>query len=73
MIVCPRCGAQLDFETDEIEEGDVLSCFDCDTELEVVSTDPVQLVSSSGETKEADKDEADDHGEKEDDADGDLG
>ena len=60
MIACPRCGAQLDFGADEIEEGDVLSCFDCDTELEVVSADPVQLVSSSGETEEADRDEADD-------------
>lgn len=66
MIVCPLCGAQLDFEADEIEEGDTISCFDCDTELEVVSTDPVQLVSSSGKIEEADRDEAD--GLKKDDA-----
>ena len=59
MIVCPLCDALLDFETDEIEEGDVLSCFDCDRELEVVSTDPIQLVSSSGETEETDRDKAD--------------
>lgn len=66
MIACPLCGAPLDFEADEIEEGDVISCFDCDTELEVVSTDPIQLVSSSGEIEDADKDEAD--GLKEDNA-----
>lgn len=33
----------LDYENDELEEGDAISCFDCDAELEVVGTNPVDL------------------------------
>jgi len=33
----------LDFEEDEVDEGDVVSCDECGSELEVVGTDPLEL------------------------------
>lgn len=43
MAKCPECGALIDLDEDEIEEGEVLTCPDCDVELEVVGIHPVQL------------------------------
>jgi len=43
MPVCPQCDSMLDFEEDEVDEGDVVSCDECGSELEVVGTDPLEL------------------------------
>ena len=43
MPVCPECESALDFDEDEIEEGDVVICDECGTEFEVVATDPLEL------------------------------
>ena len=43
MAKCPECGALIDLDEDEIEEGEVLTCPDCDIELEVVNIHPVEL------------------------------
>jgi alpha-aminoadipate carrier protein LysW len=44
MPTCPECESLLDFEEDEIEEGDVVACDECGTEFEIVSTDPLEMV-----------------------------
>lgn len=43
MAVCPECEATIDVEDDEVEEGQTLDCPECGAELEVVSTNPVEL------------------------------
>ena len=43
MAKCPECGAVLDIDVDEIEEGEILSCPDCAVDLEVVSLHPLEL------------------------------
>ena len=43
MAKCPECGAVLDIDTDEIEEGEILSCPDCAVDLEIVSLHPLEL------------------------------
>lgn len=44
MPVCPECETLLDFEADEVEEGDVIVCDECGTEFEVITTDPLEIV-----------------------------
>ncbi|HTV81780.1 MAG TPA: hypothetical protein VME18_03945 [Acidobacteriaceae bacterium] len=43
MANCPECESALDFEEDEVEEGDVVVCDECGTEYEVVAVDPLEL------------------------------
>ncbi len=40
---CPECEALVDVDEDEVEEGEVVSCPECGVELEVVSTNPLEL------------------------------
>jgi alpha-aminoadipate carrier protein LysW len=44
MPICPECESLLDFEPDEVEEGDVVVCDECGTEFEVITTDPLEIV-----------------------------
>ena len=44
MPICPECETLLDFEADEVEEGDVVVCDECGTEFEVITTDPLEIV-----------------------------
>jgi alpha-aminoadipate carrier protein LysW len=44
MPICPECETLLDFEADEVEEGDVIVCDECGTEFEVITTDPLEIV-----------------------------
>jgi alpha-aminoadipate/glutamate carrier protein LysW len=44
MPICPECESPLDFEADEVEEGDVIVCDECGTEFEVITTDPLEIV-----------------------------
>ena len=39
---CPECDADVHVDTDA-DKGDVLSCEECGTDLEVVGLDPVEL------------------------------
>jgi alpha-aminoadipate/glutamate carrier protein LysW len=43
MPTCPECDAAIDIEEEEIEEGQIVDCPECGAELEVVSTNPVQV------------------------------
>jgi alpha-aminoadipate/glutamate carrier protein LysW len=44
MPICPECETLLDFEADEVEEGDVIVCDECGAEFEVITTDPLEIV-----------------------------
>lgn len=39
---CPECEADVHVDTDA-DKGDMVTCDDCGTELEVVGLDPVEL------------------------------
>jgi alpha-aminoadipate carrier protein LysW len=43
MAICSECDAVLDFDADDVDEGDVIVCDECGTEYEVVGTEPVEL------------------------------
>jgi alpha-aminoadipate carrier protein LysW len=43
MPICPECESTLDFDEDEVDEGDVVICDECGTEYEVVTTDPLEI------------------------------
>lgn len=43
MPICPECESALDFDEEEVEEGDVIVCNECGTEYEVVAVDPLEL------------------------------
>ncbi|MFH1848989.1 MAG: lysine biosynthesis protein LysW [archaeon] len=42
MTECPECGAGLNV-ADNVESGELISCSDCGSELEVISTNPVSI------------------------------
>lgn len=64
MVRCPDCAAAIDLDEDEVEEGEIMSCPECESELEVVSTHPVQLNSLS-EDEEDEEEEVDEEEEDE--------
>ena len=54
---CPECDMDVHVDTDA-DKGDVVSCEECGTDLEVVGLDPVEL-----DIVEADYDEDEDEDE----------
>ena len=42
-VVCPECDTPIPIDPDEVEEGETVQCDECGMELEVVSTDPLEL------------------------------
>ena len=64
MPACPECDAMIDIEEDLVEEGQSVECPECGAELEVVSTDPVELdILSRGEDDEEEDVDIDDEEE----------
>ena len=63
MVLCPECETDLDIEEDDVEEGDVVSCAECGTDFEVVTTNPLEL--NKVEDEEEDDEEADEDEEEE--------
>ncbi len=59
MIRCPGCDAEIDMDEDEVEEGEILTCPECNIELEVVQIHPVHLNVISEEEEEEDEEEKD--------------
>jgi alpha-aminoadipate carrier protein LysW len=58
MIVrCPKCKSDIDVGEDELEEGELVSCLECDGDFEVASVEPLKL------TKVIDEEEADEEEE----------
>lgn len=39
---CPECGTELHVD-DDIDKGETLHCEECDSTLEVVGLDPIEL------------------------------
>ncbi|MBN9657465.1 MAG: hypothetical protein QM757_44605 [Paludibaculum sp.] len=43
MIDCPECGAAIDVEEDELDEGESVLCEECGKNFVVSSVDPLEL------------------------------
>ncbi len=61
MVRCPKCAAEIDLDEDEVEEGELLNCPECDAGLEVVQTHPVQVnrIADDDEDEEDEEEESD--------------
>lgn len=68
MAQCPDCGALIDIDEDEVEEGQTLSCPECTIELEVVNTNPLELdiIEEEDEVDELEEEDEDELDEDED-------
>ena len=42
LAVCPECEAEIHVDED-LDKGDTMRCVECDSKLEVVGLDPVEL------------------------------
>jgi alpha-aminoadipate carrier protein LysW len=57
MVVCPKCKSEIDVEEEELEEGELVSCTECDGDFEVVSLDPLELKKAIDEEEADEEDE----------------
>ena len=57
MAHCPECEGLIELDSDEVEEGELVSCPECGVDLEVISSNPVELRLAEDEDLEDDEDE----------------
>ncbi|MGH9788350.1 MAG: hypothetical protein ACRD4U_06580 [Candidatus Acidiferrales bacterium] len=67
MAKCPECGALIDIEEDEVEQGEIISCPDCAVDLEIVNTHPLEFDVLEDEEEDEDEEEGDEESEGEED------
>jgi alpha-aminoadipate carrier protein LysW len=60
-VLCPECEYDLDVDADELDEGEIVSCPECGTDFEVVTTNPLELnrISEEEEEEEMEEEESD--------------
>ena len=56
-VVCPECDNPLDIDVDDVEEGEIIQCDECGTDLEVVSADPLELAAVDDEGYDDEEDD----------------
>jgi alpha-aminoadipate carrier protein LysW len=66
MATCPECDADIEVDEFDVDKGDIISCPECGTGLEVVNLSPIELDLAPDEEDE-DEDELDEDAEDEDD------
>ena len=57
MVLCPECENNLDVEEDDVDEGELISCPECGTDFEVITTSPLELRAVEEGYVEEDEDE----------------
>ena len=72
MATCPECDADIDVDEFDVDKGDLISCAECGTNLEVTSVSPLELEASDDLDDDDDDDDDDAEEEEEDDAEDDL-
>jgi alpha-aminoadipate carrier protein LysW len=56
---CPECSEDVFVDADS-EQGDIVSCDECGTDLEIVGLDPIELdIHDESDTDDFDADEGD--------------
>ncbi|HEV2022617.1 MAG TPA: hypothetical protein VGQ94_08815 [Terriglobales bacterium] len=51
-MLCPECESNLDIDAEEVDEGEIVSCPECGTDYEVITTHPLELNRLAGEEEE---------------------
>ena len=69
MATCPECDAEIEVDEFDVDKGDLISCPDCGSNLEVTSIAPVELELADDEDDDEDDDDEDDEDDDEDDDD----
>lgn len=69
MATCPECDADIDVDEFDVDKGDLISCAECGTNLEVTSVSPLELEASDDLDDDDDDDDAEDEDEVEEDDD----
>ncbi len=68
MSLCPECEAVIDVDEDEVDKGDVITCHECGSDLEVVSVAPLELdVAQEDDEDDDEKDDDEDDLDEDDD------
>ena len=49
MAICSECESVLDFDVEEVDEGEVVICDECGAEYEIVATEPLELTKIDSE------------------------
>ena len=57
---CPECEADVHVDTDA-DKGDIVSCEECSTDLEIVGLDPVELDIVEDDEDDLDEDDEEDY------------
>lgn len=65
-VVCPECDNPLDLDPDEVEAGETVECSECGTELEIISSDPLEIAPVENEGYDEDDESNRRDGEDED-------
>jgi len=66
MATCPECDADIDVDEFDVDKGDLISCAECGSNLEVASIAPLELEPvDEDEEDDDDDDEADEEVEGE--------
>jgi alpha-aminoadipate/glutamate carrier protein LysW len=63
MVLCPECENNLDVEEEEVDEGEVISCPECGTDFEVVTTSPLELKAVEEGYEEVEEEEESEDGD----------
>ena len=56
MATCPECDAEIEVDEFDVDKGDLISCPDCGSNLEVTGTSPVELESVDDDDEDEDDD-----------------
>ena len=57
MATCPECDAEIEVDEFDVDKGDLISCPDCGSNLEVIGLSPVELEMADDEDDDDDDDD----------------
>ncbi len=57
IVKCSKCKSDIDVGEDELEEGELVSCLECDGDFEVTSVEPLKLAKVTDEEEADEEDE----------------
>lgn len=65
MATCPECDNDIDVDEYDVDKGDIISCPECGSSLEVTSVSPIELdVAPEEDEDELEEDETDEEDEE---------
>ncbi|HEY3384459.1 MAG TPA: hypothetical protein VGK32_22090 [Vicinamibacterales bacterium] len=66
MATCPECEAEVEVDEFDVDKGDLISCPECGSNLEITGVAPVELdVAPEEDEEEADKEDDEEEGDDE--------